>query len=144
MDESRFEVCVSGSTQRLMWHTYSSFISGRPSVSISNRQAPEYVHFQLGCWGIFPRNWRAFFWLVCSDLYKLTTKMRISYFPLQPKIEVKQKNVEKKALRYWSYELINVCSFWKTHLHTCAHCCPAGNQVYRCIWSCHLRWYTVH
>lgn len=30
--------------------------------------------------------------------------MKISYFPSQSKIEVKQKNVEKKALRYWSLE----------------------------------------
>lgn len=56
-----------------------------------------------------------------------------------------QGNVEKKkAARYWSYELIDVRSICKTHLHTCAHCCPAGIQVYRCIWSCRLRWYTVH
>lgn len=32
-----------------------------------------------------------FFWLVRSDSYKRRTEMSISYFPSQPKIQVKQE-----------------------------------------------------
>lgn len=84
--------CASAVQPSLMWHVYSSFtFKAGPLPKPSNRRAPENVHFQLVCWGIFPRNLRV------SDSYKRTAQTRISCFPCQLKIQVKRESVGEEV-----------------------------------------------